>query len=138
MQRFFTPVEAGDKNHRHKVIAAAPSDPERQSANSTTPVSFRVFRPPVPVKIESKTGCPARVVFRGLSGEVSAASGPWRTSGEWWQEDFWQQEEWDLEIHFHSFSEQGDSHAKCHPDCGLYLFYYDSPRGSWFARGIYD
>jgi hypothetical protein len=69
---------------------------------------------------------------------VFAASGPWRTSGEWWQEDFWQQEEWDLEIHFHSFSEQSNSRMKCHPDCGLYLFYYDSPRRSWFARGIYD
>ncbi len=136
MQRFFTPVEAGDKNRRHKVRIAVPSDPK--SANSATPVSFRVFRPPVPAKIEAKGGCPARVVFRGLSGEVSAASGPWRTSGEWWQENSWQQEEWDLEIHFHSFSERGDSRAKCRLDCGLYLFYYDTPRGSWFARGIYD
>jgi protein ImuB len=137
MQRFFTPVETGDKNRRHKVSIAAPSDPERQSANSTTPVSFRVFRPPVPVKIESKAGCPTRVAFRGLSGEVSAASGPWRTSGEWWQENSWQQEEWDLEIHFHP-SKRSDPHAKCDPNCGLYLLYYDPPRGSWFARGIYD
>jgi len=131
MQRFFTPVEARNKNRHHRA------DPERQSENSTTPVSFRVFRPPVPAKIESKAGCPARVVFRGLFGEVSAASGPWRTSGEWWQENSWQQEEWDLEIHFHP-SGRNDSHAKCGPDCGLYLFYYDPPRGSWFARGIYD
>lgn len=137
MQRFFAPVEAGDKNRRHKVIVDGLSDPERQSANFTTPVSFRVFRPPVPAKIECKAGCPARVVFRGLSGEVSAASGPWRTSGEWWQENSWQQEEWDLEIHFHP-SQCGDLHAQCCPDCGLYLFYYDPPRGIWFARGIYD
>jgi protein ImuB len=136
IQRFLTPMETADKNRRHKV--AVPSGPGEQSAHPKTPVSFRVFRPPVPVKIEPKTGYPARVVFRGLSGEVSAASGPWRISGEWWQEDFWQQEEWDLEIHFHSSSGQSDSHAKCHPDCGLYLFYYDSPRRSWFARGIYD
>jgi protein ImuB len=136
MQRFFTPMETADKNRRRK--AAVPSGPGKQSANPNTSVSFRVFRPPVPVKIEPKTGCPARIVFRGLSGKVFAASGPWRTSGEWWQEDFWQQEEWDLEIHFHSSSEQSDSHAKCHPDCGFYLFYYDSPRGSWLARGIYD
>lgn len=137
MQRFFTPVEAGDKNRHHKAVVADPSDPERRSVNSTTPVSFRVFRPAVPAKIECKAGCPARVVFRGLSGEVSAASGPWRTSGEWWQENSWQQEEWDLEIHFHP-SQCGDLHAQCCPDCGLYLFYYDPPRGNWFARGIYD
>ena len=41
-----------------------------------------------------------RISFRGMRGEVVAASGPWRTSGDWWQEDPWQQDEWDLEIHF--------------------------------------
>jgi protein ImuB len=135
MQRFLAPVETADKNRRHKVVVL--SNPGKQSANPKTPVGFRVFRPPVPVKIESKAGCLTRVAFRGLSGEVSAASGPWRTSGEWWQADSWQQEEWDLEIHFHS-SKRDDPHAKCDPNCGLYRFYYDSPRGSWFARGIYD
>lgn len=136
MQRFFAPVETADTNRRHKIVAG-PSEPERQSANSKTPAGFRVFRPPVPIRIESKAGCPTRVIFHSLSGEVFTASGPWRTSGEWWQEDSWQQEEWDLEIHFHA-SKQGNPHAKCDPNCGLYRFYYDSPRGSWFARGIYD
>ena len=134
MRRFLTPQETAEKNHRQKAALY----PDEQRKNSKTPTSFRVFRPPVPAKIEPNIGCPARVFFRGLSGEVAAASGPWRTSGEWWQENSWQQEEWDLEIHFHSFSERNDLHAKCHPDCGLYLFYYDLPRGSWFVRGLYD
>jgi protein ImuB len=133
MQRFFTSLGTAENNHGPKAAL----HPEKQSEGSKAPTSFRVFRPPVPVKIAPNAGCPTRVVFRGLQGEIFAASGPWRTSGEWWQEDFWQQEEWDLEIHFHP-SERNDSRAKCHPDCGLYLLYYDSPRGSWFARGIYD
>lgn len=134
MQRFFIPLEMAEKNHGQKAAL----HPEKQSEDSKTTTSFRVFRPPVPVRVEPNAGSPSRIFFHGLQGEILAASGPWRTSGEWWQEDSWQQEEWDLEIHFHSFFEQDNSRAKCHPDCGLYLFYYDLLRGSWFARGIYD
>jgi protein ImuB len=133
MRRFFTALETVEENHRQKAIL----HPEKQSENSKAPASFRVFRPPLPVTIEPSAGCPTRVFFRGLQGEILAASGPWRSSGEWWREDSWQQEEWDLEIHFHP-SKRGDPHAKCDPNCGLYRFYYDSPRGGWFARGIYD
>ncbi len=92
------------------------------------PASFRAFRPPVPAKLELLAGRPVRVVFQGMRGEVLAASGPWRTSGDWWRENPWQQDEWDLEIRFHSPS----------ADRGLYRFYYDALRQGWFVRGIYD
>jgi len=91
-----------------------------------------------------------------------AASGPWRTSGDWWREDGWQQDEWDLEIRFHSSrlfagasqvpwapraqehlginfkNEQSPTSAKALPQCGLYRFYYDAILQSWFVRGMYD
>ncbi len=35
-----------------------------------------------------------------MRGDVIAASGPWRSSGEWWQEDGWDFDEWDLAIDF--------------------------------------
>jgi protein ImuB len=36
--------------------------------------------------------------FRDLydSFHVTAAYGPWRTSGAWWSVDAWDQEEWDV------------------------------------------
>ena len=37
-----------------------------------------------------------------MRGDVLAASGPWRASGDWWRENPWQEDEWDLEIRFHS------------------------------------
>jgi hypothetical protein len=66
---------------------------------------FRVFRPPVPARVEMREGRPVKVFFRAPGesfrrGEVVAASGPWRTSGEWWTKDAWQQDEWDLELLF--------------------------------------
>ncbi len=112
---------------------------EGSATSGKSPASFRIFRPPVPATLELHAGCPTRVVFQGLRGEVLAASGPWRTSGDWWREDPWQQDEWDLEIHFHSSSAARDpAAAASRADCGLYRFYFDALRGSWFVRGIYD
>src|SRR5487761_638726 len=101
--------------------------------------AFRAFRPSLPVTVELREGYPARISFRGLRGEVVAASGPWRTSGDWWQEDPWQHDEWDLEIHFHSSPviRRERTSARC-PQRGLYRVYYDAIRRSWFVRGIYD
>jgi hypothetical protein len=79
-----------------------------------------------------------------MRGDVVAASGPWRTSGDWWREDGWQQDEWDLEIRFH-FSPRpfdrlykNDKSSKTLPPGGLYRFYYDSILQNWFVRGMYD
>ncbi len=135
MRRFLTPMESaeaagGDGGAVH---------PRRQRKSGKSPASFRIFRPPVPATLELRAGCPTRVFFQGLRGEVLAASGPWRTSGDWWRDDPWQQDEWDLEIHFHSSSAIRDpAAAASRADCGLYRFYYDALRGSWFVRGICD
>jgi protein ImuB len=109
----------------------------------------RIFRPSLPARVELREGCPAKIFFRGLYGCVVAASGPWRTSGDWWREDCWQQEEWDLEIQFGGGSAPvsvnvpagrpaivpvQDARARA----GLYCVYYDAARQGWFVRGMYD
>jgi len=135
MRRFLTPREASKTNGSDDARQA-----RQQRANSTVSTSFRVFRPAVPAKLDLHAGCPTRVAFQGLRGEVIAASGPWRTSGDWWREDFWQQDEWDLEIHFQAEPEQRDrfSSAGVRSNSGIYRFYYDSLRRGWFVRGVYD
>ena len=80
----------------------------------------------------------AHVIFKGLRGEVLSASGPWRTSGDWWQEDAWQHDEWDLEINFALSMNDPGATLKSLPDSGLYRFYYDSLHEAWFVRGMYD
>jgi protein ImuB len=141
--------EAGGENGRHV----------RRKSGTVPAIAFRVFRPSVPASVELCEGRPVRVGFRGMRGDVVTASGPWRTSGDWWREDGWQQDEWDLEIRFHSSrlfagasqapgaperlginlkNEQSPKSAKALPQCGLYRFYYDSILQSWFVRGMYD
>src|SRR5580658_1781239 len=112
---------------------------------------FRLFRPALPASVELREGCPVRVGFRGMRGNVVAASGPWRSSGDWWREDAWQNDEWDLEIRFSSAVEaQVDAAPEQQweriPNAsvrrisqdGLYRIFYDSIRQGWFVRGMYD
>ncbi len=141
MRRFLAPVEIAEANRRDD---REPGDSRARCGDFKASASFRMFRPPVPAALELRAGRPTRVAFQGLRGEVLAASGPWRTSGDWWREDGWQQDEWDLEIKFYSSLASGDrdatsiTAAAASPDCGLYRFYYDTVRADWFVRGVYD
>ncbi|HLZ90947.1 MAG TPA: DNA polymerase Y family protein [Candidatus Acidoferrum sp.] len=124
--------------------------PRKPSATNAIAVgALRIIRPPEAVRVELRNAQPARVYFRGVRGEVMAASGPWRSSGDWWQEDPWQHDEWDLEIEFSSpveaqhrcapsSQEVNLTASQQSPPCALYRIYFDSLRQSWFLRGIYD
>jgi protein ImuB len=127
---------------------------------------LRVSRPAQALRVELRDEQPVRVYLQGMRGEVVTASGPWRGSGDWWQEDSWHQDEWDLEIDFSSPFPVGAQHrcapswqdvnaidsprpasankrAETKPDHssrqrGLYRIYYDALRQVWFLRGVYD
>ena len=128
---------------------------------------FRALRPPLVAHVEvvnESERRPLRVSFSGMRGDVIAASGPWRSSGEWWQEDGWDLDEWDLAIDFGKRAEPcerkpDDIVARMHavasvgmrsgartkiaepspwPRHGVYRIFYDLPRKSWFVRGFYD
>jgi protein ImuB len=117
--------------------------------------AFRAFRPPPPAKVDVRNARPARVAFNGQLASVIVASGPWRTSGDWWRDDAWQLDEWDLELrfeHLHEASVQlsGNSRRKSRvpaqiansapqtPSHGVYCLYFDVMHQNWFVRGIYD
>lgn len=155
MSRFATSHDAAE-NRRKNGSRENGNGHARRKSGAVAAIAIRVFRPSVPASVELCEGRPVRVGFRGMRGDVVAASGPWRTSGDWWREDGWQQDEWDLEIRFYysplssgasetsGVSErpnrngQNIKNAKALPQCGLYRFYYDSIRQSWFVRGMYD
>lgn len=106
--------------------------------------AFRNFRPALPAKVHLRNERPARVAFNGHFATVMAASGPWRTSGDWWREDTWQQDEWDLELCFEPPRQSG-VHAQIAnaelpqtPQHGVYCIYFDAIRQGWFIRGMYD
>jgi protein ImuB len=100
---------------------------------------FRIFRPPLPAQVDLRDARPVCVSFNAQCGHVIAASGPWRTSGDWWREDTWQHDEWDLELRFEPVLDQ-IPHARLakSPQHGVYCIYFDTLRPNWFVRGIYD
>ena len=110
--------------------------------------AFRAFRPAPRAAVALRDGRPAHISFSDMHGEVLAASGPWRTSGEWWREDAWSREEWEIEIR-----PAADRHAAAdgpskflaigpsscsEPQRGIYRIYYDALCRGWFVAGMYD
>jgi protein ImuB len=106
--------------------------------------ALRIFRPALPATVEVQKGCPTWIAFPGVRGQVVAASGPWRGSGDWWREDGWQSDEWDIEIqssassNSRSLEQIANAGAKASPPRGIYRVFYDPARKEWFVRGEYD
>ena len=128
-----SPLKKTIKNRKK----SAPQADDGDSRESRKPsAGFRVIRPVVKASVEIGEDRPVRICFSGMQGDVVAASGPWRSSGEWWQEDGWDQDEWDLAINFESSG--GEKGASPWPQYGVFRIYYDVPRRNWFVRGFYD
>lgn len=87
---------------------------------------LRRMRPPVPVRVSIRDFQPT--AFRdGVSlFEITAAYGPWRTSGCWWSAGEWNIEEWDV------LAERSDgSSIAC-------LLVCDRARKEWQLEAVYD
>jgi protein ImuB len=91
-------------------------------------MSFRFIRPPRPANVSFQGGRPVRILFQGNNWTVIQASGPWRASGEWWEEHSWQEDGWDLEVDL-----PGEV-----PVRAVYCIVFDSGEKKWFVRGSYD
>ncbi|SRR6266436_599170 len=108
----------------------------QQSAidNQQYVMGFRVFRPSRPAEVHTLHGRPTRISAQdGMSscpvrGKITCASGPWRTSGDWWRSDLWARDEWDIAV-TDSNSKQSDV---------LCRIYRDVQSNRWFVEGIYD
>ena len=103
--------------------------------------ALRIMRPPESIRVDLRDNQPARIYHRGTRGKVLSASGPWRTSGDWWQENPWHQDEWDLEVELAPSSQRigaRDTRARSVPHRALYRIFFDALSQSWFLRGVYD
>jgi protein ImuB len=134
------PVEgAGEAKTRAKDGRDAGDAGSADGADNKVAACFRTFRPEIAARMELHKGRPMTVSFQGARGEVRAAAGPWRTSGNWWREDSWQQDEWDLEVKFRAAGPDiAASEVNMRGEGGVYRVYYDARRKGWFVRGIYD
>jgi len=60
---------------------------------------LRRFRPPLRAQVElTENGQPVFISNSELHSPITAARGPWQSSGEWWKPETWSREEWDIEV----------------------------------------
>jgi protein ImuB len=62
----------------------------------STRMALRRLRPPAQLRVAMKDQKPISFRDRQQSYRISAAYGPWKTSGNWWSPDAWNAEEWDV------------------------------------------
>jgi hypothetical protein len=121
---------ASDNSSKRSAKTTAQNSSEKNLQKELVPqIALHVFRPPVPARVRLDGNKPVFASFQGCSGKVVHASGPWRTSGHWWEEKPWQEDIWDLEIQFS---------PKSSTTHGFYRFSYDGLGDKWFVRGVYD
>jgi protein ImuB len=73
---------------------------------------LRRFRPPRPAQVRFTRGVPTRFSSAQGQGEITDAAGPYRASGNWWDQATWSIEEWDIELNdgaLYRLSKHGDS-----------------------------
>jgi protein ImuB len=90
--------------------------------------ALRIFRPPVDVAVTMQDGKPASITCtknKEMQGGILWAAGPWRSSGDWWEQEGWARDEWDIAV-------QGET------GIALYRMVRDRLCGRWILEGTYD
>ena len=91
-------------------------------------IALRLFRPPLGASVTVCEAKPVRMRClerEDIAGEIVWTAGPWRSSGDWSQQEGWSREEWDIAIP----AETG---------LVLYRLVQDKLTGNWFVEGTYD
>lgn len=80
---------------------------------------LRRFRPPQPATVRLREGKPIFVQSATVNASIVDSSGPWRASGQWW-ENLWSREEWDVQ------TKEG----------GMYRIFIEANK--WYVEGALD
>jgi len=127
--RRFTPssnLNFGGTGVRARAAEHYSGNGNNSSANLVT--ALRIFRPPIAVIVNQQDGKLFHISSHKrnqLSGEVVWTAGPWRTSGDWWEQDAWVRYEWDIAVQEKT-------------GIVLYRLVHDLLDGRWLLEGSYD
>jgi hypothetical protein len=91
-------------------------------------IALRLFRPPLAAAVTVREAKPmlVRCLERDdIAEEIVWTAGPWRSSGDWAEQEGWSREEWDIAVP----AESG---------LALYRLVQDKLSGNWFLEGMYD
>jgi protein ImuB len=98
------------------------------SATKSLVTALRIFRPPIAVRVNYQNGNLSHISSEKrnqAAGDVLWAAGPWRSSGDWWEQDSWVRDEWDIAVQEKA-------------GIVLYRLVHDMVCGRWLLEGMYD
>ena len=90
------------------------------SINRQSGAALRRFRPNIAASVLLADEQPIHLRSAQMSGPVSGQRGPYRASGNWWDEKIWSRSEWDLEL-------ENNVLVRCHQSGQI-----------WEIDGVYD
>jgi protein ImuB len=101
---------------------------EKTEASDDLVTALRIFRPPATVTVTLQEGRPTFISClkrKETRGAILWAAGPWRSSGDWWEQEGWARDEWDIAVQEET-------------SIGLYRLVRDLLGGRWLLEGSYD
>jgi len=122
--------------------SAKENAPEKMSAV----IALRLFRPPLGATVTLRETKPVRMRCRereDIAGEIVWTAGPWRSSGDWSEQEGWSREEWDIAVAAKSSCQlpvpscQSNKRDRT-TELMLYRLVQDKLSGNWFVEGTYD
>ena len=127
VQRFSSAFEVNSPSRKSSTsYRAQPEKVPSPSPLQHAPLpSLRIFRPAIETAVELTATKPHFVRLWHRHRRVLAASGPWSSSGNWWNTAAWAREEWDVVLQ-----------TPAGP--GFYRIYRDRLRDQWFVEGVFD
>jgi hypothetical protein len=90
---------------------------EEQTA---TGLPLRRFRPPQMASVRVVRQRPVEVTSEAVNGKIVEVLGPYRASGDWWEQERWGVEEWDVDV------------------AGQGLYRLLKTDAAWVVEGCYD
>lgn len=100
---------------------------KKAQSRSVPALALRLFRPELESSVELTGDRPHFVRLWKKHRRVVSASGPWSSSGYWWDQSVtWMRDEWDVALKM--------SKGKIE----LYRICLDRIRGKWFVQGVFD
>ena len=101
---------------------------EKAREKMTTVIALRLYRPPLAVSVTVREAKPVRLQCQQreeITGEIVWTAGPWRSSGDWSEQEGWSRDEWDIAVSVET-------------SLVLYRLVQDKLSGNWFVEGMYD
>src|SRR5208337_2921614 len=161
--RHFAPVEPEVKQSGKKKDMSMPASESACQVNEkleeyakekmSAVIALRLFRPPLGASVTVREAKPVRLRClerEDIAGEIVWTAGPWRSSGDWSEQEGWSREEWDIAVPARSScqlpvpscqsNEREPTTGNRQPATGLVLYrlVQDKLNRNWFIEGTYD